>query len=82
MGWLLLAILNNPAVQKKAHRELDEVIGRDRPPTLADMARMPYIKALIRETLRWHPADPLGVFSPTGKEEADYLQAFNTARPK
>ncbi|KAJ7509055.1 cytochrome P450 [Mycena galericulata] len=60
MGWLLLAILNDPRVQEKAHRELDKVVGRDRPPTIADMGRMPYIKALIRETLRWHPADPLG----------------------
>ncbi|KAJ7508828.1 cytochrome P450 [Mycena galericulata] len=71
MGWLLLAILNDPRVQEKAHRELDKVVGRDRPPTIADMGRMPYIKALIRETLRWHPADPLGQYSPAAEEESD-----------
>ncbi|KAI1795415.1 cytochrome P450 [Ganoderma leucocontextum] len=50
-----------PAVQKKAQEELDAVVGRDRLPTYADIARMPYLNAIYLETLRWNQVVPLGV---------------------
>lgn len=31
-------------------------------PTLDDMARLPYVRACVKETLRWHPAAILGAF--------------------
>ncbi|KAJ7108037.1 cytochrome P450 [Mycena crocata] len=61
LAWFLLALIRNPELQDKAHKELDAVVGRDRLPTLSDMNQMPYIRALGRETLRWHPVDPLGM---------------------
>ncbi|KAI0945621.1 hypothetical protein AcW1_001797 [Taiwanofungus camphoratus] len=48
-------------MQKKAQREIDEVVGNERLPTLADRDRLPYISALCWEVLRWNPAGPLGV---------------------
>ncbi|KAJ7797226.1 cytochrome P450 [Mycena olivaceomarginata] len=61
LAWFLLAIIMNPKLQGKAHKELDTVVGRDRLPTVSDMNQMPYLRALGRETLRWHPVDPLGM---------------------
>ncbi|KAJ7447294.1 cytochrome P450 [Mycena galericulata] len=61
LAWFLLALVMNPELQKKAHEELDAVVGRDRLPTIADMNQMPYLRAMGRETLRWHPVDPLGM---------------------
>ncbi|KZT58459.1 cytochrome P450 [Calocera cornea HHB12733] len=53
-----LAMLNNPAVMKAAQRQLDSICG-DRPPTFADKDKLPYIEAIIKETLRWKPGVPL-----------------------
>ena len=51
----------NPEVQKKAQAELDFVIGPDRLPTWDDRMSLPYIDAVLKETLRWNAATPLGV---------------------
>ncbi|KAI0088575.1 cytochrome P450 [Irpex rosettiformis] len=57
----LLAMLNYPGVMRKAQAELDEVVGRGRVPTFADMDNLPYIRAIVRETLRWRPVSPIGL---------------------
>jgi len=41
-----------PKIQNKAHAELDEVVGSARPPTFADLPSLPYIRAMVKETLR------------------------------
>ena len=51
----------HPEVQAKAQAELDRVIGTDRLPELSDNEGMPYIEAVIRETLRWHPVLPISM---------------------
>ncbi|KAG6839454.1 hypothetical protein C0991_002394 [Blastosporella zonata] len=60
MGWFLFAMIQHPEIQKKAQLQLDAVVGRSRLPSFEDMKDLPYIHALVRETLRWHPVDPLG----------------------
>ena len=50
-----------PEVQDQAHAELDEVVGNARPPTFADIPSLPYIRAMVKETLRWSPIVPFGV---------------------
>ncbi|KAF8273305.1 cytochrome P450 [Lactarius quietus] len=59
--WWLLAMLAYPEVQARAQAELDEVVGRGRPPTFADVPSLPYIRAMVKETLRWSPIAPFGV---------------------
>ena len=61
MAWFWLAITTHPEVQKKAQAELDEVVGHHRLPTFADYERLPYIRAVVKESLRWQCVDPLGV---------------------
>ncbi|TFK80092.1 cytochrome P450 [Polyporus arcularius HHB13444] len=50
-----------PDVQRKAQAELEQVIGQNRMPEAEDRDRLPYVNALIKETLRWYPALPTGV---------------------
>lgn len=57
----LLAMILNPEVQTKAHAEIDRVVGKDRLPDFDDRPALPYMEAILRETLRWHPVAPFGV---------------------
>ena len=45
----------NLDVQKKAQAELDAIIGPNRLPELSDSDSLPFVNALIKEALRWHP---------------------------
>uniref|UniRef100_P9WEI7 Cytochrome P450 monooxygenase claR n=1 Tax=Ampulloclitocybe clavipes TaxID=56467 RepID=CLAR_AMPCV len=56
-----LTMVLYPEVQKKAQKEIDTVIGTDRLPTLDDRSRLPYIEAVLKEVLRWHPIGPMGI---------------------
>lgn len=48
-----------PDVQKQAQAEIDRVLG-NRLPTAEDEAQLPYLSAVLTETLRWHPAASIG----------------------
>ena len=54
------AMILNPPVLKTAQEEIDRVIGPDRLPTLADRHSLPYIDAILKETLRWQNVAPGG----------------------
>ncbi|CAL1703243.1 unnamed protein product [Somion occarium] len=54
-------MLTNPDVQKKAQAELERVIGSDRLPSLDDRPNLPYVEAVLKELLRWHPVIPLAL---------------------
>ncbi len=50
---MLAVFVNHPAIQEKAHKEIVEAIG-NRKPKIEDKISMPFIEALILETLRYH----------------------------
>ena len=52
-----------PEVQAKAQAELDAVVGSERLPSFNDRDSLPYINAVWKEVLRWHPVAPLGTVS-------------------
>jgi cytochrome P450 len=56
----VMAMLLYPDVLRKAQAELDAVIGRERIPTFEDRDNLPFIRAMVKETLRWRPVGPLG----------------------
>ncbi len=56
----VLAMLHYPDVMHRAHEELDTIVGRERAPTFSDKDSLPYIQAIVYETLRWRPPLPLG----------------------
>lgn len=55
----MIAMALHPDKQTKAQKELDKIIGRNRLPRLSDKADLPYVSALVKEVMRWHPILPL-----------------------
>ncbi|TYI44365.1 hypothetical protein ES332_A01G231300v1 [Gossypium tomentosum] len=58
MGWGLAEILNNPDVMEKAREEIDCVVGKKRILEESDVGNLPYLQAIVKETLRLHPSGP------------------------
>ena len=56
--FLLMSL--HPEVQRKAQREIDEVVGHDRLPGAQDRNNLPYVDAIMREVMRLDPVVPLG----------------------
>lgn len=48
-----------PEVQIKAQLQIDSVCG-GRLPDFSDYGSLPYVDAILREALRWHPVVHLG----------------------
>lgn len=64
--WMIVFMLRNPEVKQKVQEELDQVIGRERLPTIEDMPSLPYTETTIMETLRMSSIVPLATtHSPT-----------------
>ncbi|KAD5317390.1 hypothetical protein E3N88_17336 [Mikania micrantha] len=57
--WTLAELMNNPHVLEKARQEIDTVVGNKRLVNESDIPNMPYIQAIIKESLRLHPPIPL-----------------------
>ena len=55
IDWFLAFIPSFPEVQRRAHKELDRVIGRERWPTVEDESKLPYIRAIIKEVILRNP---------------------------
>ena len=51
----------HPEIQKRAQKEIDSVVGPSRLPNFNDYDKLPFIRGLLFETLRWNPVTPLGV---------------------
>jgi len=54
----ILAMVLYPDVMRRAHEELDAVVGQDRIPEFSDKPFLPYVCAIVKEVLRWHPVAP------------------------
>lgn len=74
MHTFFYAMAISPGVQKKAHQEIDRVVGRERLPTFQDWDSLPYTEAIMREILRWKPVLPLGV--PHKVMEDDFYKGY------
>lgn len=57
--WALHEILRQPRIIEKVKAELDIVIGRESWVTEDDFSRLPYMDAIVMETLRLHPVGTL-----------------------
>ncbi|XP_058820526.1 probable cytochrome P450 303a1 isoform X2 [Topomyia yanbarensis] len=61
LGFAFLYLIRQPETQKNVQREIDEVIGRDRLPTLEDRVNMPYCEAVVYEALRMFMSNTFGI---------------------
>ncbi|KAJ3488107.1 hypothetical protein NLI96_g3079 [Meripilus lineatus] len=60
LSTFILAMLLRPHVQRKAQDEIDKVVGKRVIPDLSDREALPFVEAVMQETLRWFPPVPLG----------------------
>jgi hypothetical protein len=58
-----MAMTLYPDVQRRAQEELNTVLPPGSMPTFADRPQLPYIEAVVREVVRWHPVSPQGMLS-------------------
>ncbi|XP_026408386.1 7-ethoxycoumarin O-deethylase-like [Papaver somniferum] len=59
LEWAMSEVIKNPEVMRKAQEELDEVVGKNSIVEESHMNQLPYLEAVVKETLRLHPPGPL-----------------------
>ncbi|KAK2363394.1 cytochrome P450 93A3 [Trifolium repens] len=57
--WALAELINNPHIMAKARQEINDVVGNNRIVEEQDIVNLPYLQAIVKETLRIHPTGPL-----------------------
>lgn len=70
----IIGLLSNPEAVRKAHEELDSVVGDTRTPTFEDEKNLPWVRAIVQvfflssgkvlidqELLRWRPVNKFGM---------------------
>jgi hypothetical protein len=70
----VLAMVNNPEVQRTAQNEIDAIVGPNRLPEFADAEFLPYVDALVKEVLRSRPVAPMSV--PHAAKEDDIVEGY------
>jgi cytochrome P450 len=56
----ILYLVANPEVQRKAQSEIYKTVGSSRSPSFDDEDSLPYIRAIVKETLRMRPVTNIG----------------------
>ena len=54
LTWLWYVLAQYPEVENRLHAELDAVLG-GRPPTVEQLANLPYTRMVVQETMRLYP---------------------------
>ncbi|OAY82482.1 Cytochrome P450 84A1 [Ananas comosus] len=57
--WALAELLKSPDDMKRLQREFADVVGLDRKVHESDLDKLPFLKCVVKETLRLHPPIPL-----------------------
>ncbi|XP_019186764.1 PREDICTED: geraniol 8-hydroxylase-like [Ipomoea nil] len=57
--WAMAELLKNSEAMAKAQSELADVIGKGKLLNEGDVARLPYLQCIVKETFRLHPPTPL-----------------------
>ncbi|GKV37579.1 hypothetical protein SLEP1_g45597 [Rubroshorea leprosula] len=70
--WAMAELLRHPESMREVKEELDRVIGPNRKVEESDTENLPYLQAVIKETLRLHPAVPL-MLPRNAMEERNFM---------
>ncbi|KAK4481147.1 hypothetical protein RD792_012025 [Penstemon davidsonii] len=70
--WGFAELLRNPHTFKRLREELDQVVGVNRRVEEKDVENLPYLQAVVKETLRLHPALPL-LLPRNTMEDTEYM---------
>ncbi|KAF3611149.1 hypothetical protein DY000_02050593 [Brassica cretica] len=61
MQWAMAEIIKKPIIFERLRQEMDSVVGKTRLIQETDLPRLPYLQAVVKETLRLHPPVPLAL---------------------
>ncbi|XP_048329022.2 phenylacetaldehyde oxime monooxygenase CYP71AN24 [Ziziphus jujuba] len=61
MEWAMAELVRNESIMKKAQEEVRRVVGKKSSIDVNDINQMDYLKCVIKETLRLHPAGALNL---------------------
>ncbi|KAG1679867.1 Urocanate hydratase [Nymphon striatum] len=61
LRWALLYMIHNPDIQKKVQKELDDVIGNERLPSMEDKPNLPFTVATLQEIERLGSVIPISL---------------------
>ncbi|KAM7251430.1 hypothetical protein ACFE04_023313 [Oxalis oulophora] len=67
--WTLSELMRSPRDLKRVQQELADIVGLDRHVEECDLEKLPYLKCVIKETLRLHPPIPLLLHETAEKSE-------------
>ncbi|CAE6491274.1 unnamed protein product [Rhizoctonia solani] len=70
----ILALIKDTASQKRARDEIDSLYDEETLPKWDDQQQMPFVRAVIKEVLRWRPPLPAAV--PHRLEQDDYYEGY------
>lgn len=66
---VILAMVHYSEWQIKLQQEVDTVVGDDRMPLFEDMERLPKVRAVVKEAMRWRPVTAGGVPHQLDKDD-------------
>ncbi|WOG96461.1 hypothetical protein DCAR_0415796 [Daucus carota subsp. sativus] len=70
--WAMAELLRNPESMRKVKTELESVIMPNKRVMESDMDKLPYLQAVVKETLRLHPTIPL-LMRRNSKEDTKFM---------
>ncbi|KAL6993691.1 hypothetical protein U1Q18_011803 [Sarracenia purpurea var. burkii] len=56
--WAMAELLRDQDILKKSKDELEKIIGKGKPIQESDVVQLPYLQAVVKETMRMHPPIP------------------------
>ncbi|XP_027878223.1 sterol 26-hydroxylase, mitochondrial-like [Xiphophorus couchianus] len=59
LTWALYQLSRNPETQNRLYEEVSSLVPADRIPSAAEVTAMPFLRAVIKETLRMYPVVPI-----------------------
>tara|TARA_R110002003_G_scaffold40_2_gene2568 strand:- start:6625 stop:6966 length:342 start_codon:yes stop_codon:yes gene_type:complete len=68
------AMMVFPEVQQRAQEEIDRVCGTHRLPNMDDAPDLPYLRAIVKESIRWMPTTFMAV--PHSAIQDDYYMGY------
>ncbi|KAI3924519.1 hypothetical protein MKW92_032091 [Papaver armeniacum] len=66
--WALTFLVREQKIQEKLYREINNVTGGKRPVKVEDLNKLPYLQAVMKETMRMKPIAPMAIPHKASKD--------------
>ncbi|KAF9601566.1 hypothetical protein IFM89_020422 [Coptis chinensis] len=73
--WAMAELLHNPNTMRNVEAELDQIVGQGNKVEESDIEKLPYLQAVVKETLRLHP--PLALLIPRKAREDTKFMGYS-----